>query len=91
MLRAKGYDVAVENAGISGDTAKAALARLEQAIGPDTDIVLVEFGTNDLRRDASAADVRARVSTIVRTLRARGIQVLVIGLGQLDLSVSRRR
>ena len=86
MLRAKGYDVAVSNAGVSGDTTTGALARFDAAIGPETDIVLVEFGTNDLRRGASVADIRARMNTIVHILRARGIQVLVIGLGQLDLS-----
>jgi acyl-CoA thioesterase-1 len=86
MLRAKGYDVVVENAGVSGDTTTGALARFDAAIGPGTDIALVEFGTNDLRRGSSLADILARLTTIVHTLRARGIQVLVIGLGSLDLS-----
>lgn len=85
-LRAKGYDVEVHNAGISGDTAVGALRRFDMAIAPGTDIAIVEFGTNDLRRGASLRTVRARVSEIVRSLRARHIQVLVIGLGRLDLS-----
>ena len=48
-LRKKGYDVVVENAGVNGDTTAGALHRFDQAIVPDTDIALVEFGTNDLR------------------------------------------
>ncbi len=63
-----------------------ALRRFDSAIGPDTGIAIVEFGVNDLRRGSSLADIRARMNTIVRTLRARHIQVLVIGLGSLDLS-----
>lgn len=85
-LRARGYDVEVYNAGISGDTAAGALRRFDMAIGPGTDVALVEFGTNDLRRGASPSAVQARIGEIVRSLRARRIQVLLIGLGRLDLS-----
>ncbi len=48
-LRKKGYDVVVDNAGINGGTLLDALLHFDEAIGPDTDIALVEFGTNDLR------------------------------------------
>ena len=85
-LRKRGYDVAVRNEGISGDTSVGALRRFDMAIGPGTDIAIVEFGTNDLRHGASMKSVQARVAEIVRSLRARHIQVLVVGLGSLDLS-----
>ncbi len=86
MLRAKGYDVTVKNAGISGDTTKGALARFDEAIGPDTDIAIVEFGTNDLRLHVAAAIMHKNLSEILGTLRKRNIEVLLIGLGSLDLS-----
>ncbi len=89
-LRKKGYDVTVENAGIPGDTAATALRRFDAAIGPDTDIAIVEFGTNDLRRGASLADVHARVTAIIRALQARHIQPMIVGLGRLDLSAVAR-
>jgi acyl-CoA thioesterase-1 len=89
-LRAKGHDVAVRNEGVNGDTAAGALRRFDMAIAPGTDIAIVEFGTNDLRRGASLKTVKARVGEIVRSLRARNIQVLVIGLGRLDLSAVAR-
>jgi acyl-CoA thioesterase-1 len=47
-LRNKGYDVVIDNAGITGDTTAGALRRFDQAIPPGTDIAIVEFGTNDL-------------------------------------------
>jgi acyl-CoA thioesterase-1 len=85
-LRAKGHDAEVSNAGVNGDTTLGALRRFDAAIGPGTDIAIVEFGTNDLRMRVPKKTMEARLSEIVRTLRARHIQVLVAGLGRLDLS-----
>lgn len=82
-LRKKGYDVVVKNAGIGGDTTKNALRRFDLAIDPDTDICIVEFGLNDHRRGASLKAVNSRVTELVRSLRARHIEVLVLGLGGL--------
>jgi acyl-CoA thioesterase-1 len=86
LLRKKGYDVMVENAGIPGDTTAGALRRFDQAIGPDTDIALVEFGTNDLRAGVSKARLHTRLAELIHALQARRIEVLLIGLGSLDLS-----
>jgi acyl-CoA thioesterase-1 len=86
LLRQKGYDVAVENAGANGDTTAGALRRFDAAIGPDTDIALVEFGTNDRRAGVSMTKLRARLTELIRALQARRIEVLLIGLGSLDLS-----
>jgi acyl-CoA thioesterase-1 len=85
-LRAKGHDAVVKNAGISGDTSAGALHRLDFAVDPDTKIVLVEVGTNDLRLHIPAAKMRANVTEIVRVLQKRRIAVLLIGLGSLNLS-----
>lgn len=85
-LRKKGYDVVVKNAGLAGETARHALRRFDMAIDPGTDIAIVEFGINDRRGGASLAQVRTRIGAIVHALRARRIQVLVIGAGGLDLA-----
>jgi acyl-CoA thioesterase I len=85
-LRAKGYDVEVTNAGLEGDTTTDALHRFDLAIAPGTDIVIVEFGTNDLRLGASLKTVGAHLSELIRVLRSRNIQVLVVGLGSLNLA-----
>ncbi|HEX7655909.1 MAG TPA: GDSL-type esterase/lipase family protein [Sphingomonas sp.] len=86
QLRAKGHQVEIRNAGVSGDTSAGALKRLDIAVDPDTDIVLVEVGTNDLRLHVPAVKMRANIAEIVRTLQKRRIAVLLIGLGPLDLS-----
>jgi acyl-CoA thioesterase I len=86
MLRAKGYDVAVKNGGVAGDTTASALKRFDLAVDPDTDIVVVELGTNDLRTHVPRTKMDANIGEIVRTLQKRRIAVLLIGLGSLDLS-----
>ena len=85
LLRKKGYDVAVANEGVSGDTLEGALQRFDSAIAPGTDIAIVEFGTNDLRRGASMKTVRSRLAEVIRALHDRKIEVLVVGLGSLKL------
>ena len=90
QLRAKGHQVEIRNAGVSGDTSAGALKRLDIAVDPDTDIVLVEVGTNDLRLHVPAVKMRANIAEIVRTLQKRRIAVLLIGLGPLDLSAVAR-
>jgi len=84
-LRKKGYDVVVANAGINGGMLRDALLSFDHAIAPGTDIALVEFGANDLRRGASMKTVRDRLGEIIRSLHDRKIEVLVIGLGSLKL------
>jgi acyl-CoA thioesterase I len=86
VLRKKGYDVVVKNAGIPGDTTGGALKRFDEAIGPGTEIALVEFGTNDLRAHVPVKQMRANLNAIVATLRNRHIQVLLIGLGSLNVA-----
>jgi hypothetical protein len=52
------------------------------------DIAIVEFSTNDLRSGASMKSVRTRMTEIIRSFRARKIEVLVVGLDGLDLSTA---
>ena len=86
-LRGKGYKVAIKNAGISGDTTEGALRRFASAIGRQTEVAIVEFGTNDLHLGFPAEKMRANLDEIVRKLRRRSIEVLIIGFGTpLDFS-----
>jgi acyl-CoA thioesterase I len=90
LLRKKGYDVSVTNAGVSGGTTVDALERFDTAIAPGTDIALIEFGTNDLRLHLPAPKMHANLAEIVKSLQKRGIAVMLIGLGSLDLSAVAR-
>ncbi|MBC8014098.1 MAG: arylesterase, partial [Methyloceanibacter sp.] len=46
-LKARGTDVTGVNAGVSGDTAVAALKRLDWALPDDASAVIIELGGND--------------------------------------------
>jgi len=49
-LKARGIAVAIENAGVSGDTPAGGLARLDWSVGEGTDAVILELGANDALR-----------------------------------------
>jgi acyl-CoA thioesterase I len=85
-LRAKGYDVNVLNSGVSGNTSSMGLARIDKAVPPRTEIAIVYFGRNDVRWGVEPAKLRANVNAIVKQLRSRNIEVLLIGLRTLSLA-----
>jgi acyl-CoA thioesterase-1 len=86
LLRAKGHDVRVRNAGVSGDTTGEALARLERAAPDGTEIAIVFLGRNDKRFRAPVETTRRNIDAIVTRLRERGIEVLLIGFENYDFA-----
>ena len=79
-LRARGHDVTVTNAGVSGDTASGGLARLEWSVPADADAVIVELGANDMLRGIDPAVTRRAISEIVGKLKERNQAVLLAGM-----------
>jgi acyl-CoA thioesterase-1 len=79
-LKAKGLAVEIANAGVSGDTASAGLARLDWSVPEGTDAVIVELGANDTLRGIDPKVTRQALGEIVRRLRGRGIAVLLTGM-----------
>lgn len=80
LLRADGYDVTVDNAAVSGDTASAALERLDWAIGGDADLVMVELGANDMLRGLDPALTRSVLAEIIRRIREKNADVVLAGM-----------
>ncbi len=79
-LKARGYNVEVVNAGVSGDTASAGLDRLDWSVPDGTDGVIVELGANDMLRGVDPAVPRRAIETIVEQLKQRGIPVMLAGM-----------
>jgi acyl-CoA thioesterase I len=77
MLRARGYDAHVTNAGVNFDTTSGMLRRLDSAVPLGTSIVILNPGGNDLRFFGSTAQRAANIATIVERLHARNIRVIV--------------
>jgi acyl-CoA thioesterase-1 len=79
-LRDEGRDVAVANAGVSGDTTAGGRARLAWALGEGADGLIVTLGGNDLLRGIDPAASRANLDAILAEAGARGIPVLLVAM-----------
>src|SRR5579875_1510235 len=79
-LKADGYDVVVDNGGVSGDTTADGLARLDWAMSDHPAVVLVELGANDMLRGLPPAQAEANLDAILKKLVAAKVKVLLIGM-----------
>jgi acyl-CoA thioesterase-1 len=82
-LKAKGVNVTVVNAGVSGDTSAGGLARLEWSLQDaknPPDAAIVELGANDGLRGLPVEDMTKNLDTILTRFKARGIPVLLAGM-----------
>ncbi|MBN9016533.1 MAG: arylesterase [Rhizobiales bacterium] len=79
-LKARGQDVEIVNAGVSGDTAAGGLARLDWSLGEGADAVIVELGANDMLRGFDPAETRASLDAILKQLSARKLPILLAGM-----------
>lgn len=79
VLKSKGYNVQVVNAGVSGNTTVDALNRVESAVPAGTDIAIVTFGVNDARRGVPPATIGRNLSELVTRIKAKGAQVVLCG------------
>jgi acyl-CoA thioesterase-1 len=79
-LKAKGYDVTVVNAGVSGDTAAGGRDRLDWSVPEDADAVIVELGANDALRGLDPAQTQRALAAILDRLAAKHLPVLLAGM-----------
>lgn len=79
-LKADGLNVTIVNAGVSGDTSTGGLARLNWTLGTEADAVILELGANDALRGIEPGLTQRNLDTIITTLKARGIEVLLAGM-----------
>lgn len=80
LLRAKGENVTVANAGVSGDTATGGLDRVDWSVPDGTAGVILELGANDMLRGTDPKVTAGALSAIIERLKARGIPVLLAGM-----------
>jgi acyl-CoA thioesterase-1 len=80
LLRGRGYDVRVLNAGVSGDTTAGGLNRLEWILEQAPEILVVELGGNDALRGQPLDHIEANLRQIVRQADERGARVLLLGM-----------
>ena len=79
-LRARGLDVDVLNAGVSGDTAADGLGRYDWAVPANADALIVELGANDMLRGLEPEATKKALSAILDKARAARLPTLIAGM-----------
>jgi acyl-CoA thioesterase I len=77
LLRAKGVDAQVTNAGVPFETTGMMLRRIDRDVPDGTDIVILEPGGNDRRFFVPMQQRAANIAEMERRLQARSISVIV--------------
>ncbi|MET4257055.1 acyl-CoA thioesterase-1 [Bradyrhizobium sp. S3.12.5] len=77
LLRAKGSQVHVANAGVWGETTDATLARTPSVVPAGTKLVILcDNPANDVRHNMSPVKAMENIAAIKSQLKARGIRVV---------------
>jgi acyl-CoA thioesterase-1 len=79
-LKARGREVVVINAGVSGDTTAAALARLDWALPEDASAVIIELGGNDALQGIPPEGTKQVLEKIIEKVQAKGLPILLAGM-----------
>ena len=77
MLRKRGLNATVTNAGVNGDVTSGMLNRLDAAVPQGTDLVILQPGGNDLRFFGTKAARTANINAMEAKLRARHIRFIL--------------
>jgi len=80
LLAARGIEVRILNAGVSGDTSAGGLERLDWFLRRHPDVVVVELGANDGLRGQPLESLEANLRAIVRRSLEAGARVLLAGM-----------
>ncbi|WP_368517831.1 arylesterase [Rhizobium sp.] len=79
-LKAKGLDIAVADAGVSGDTTSGGLSRIDWSVPDGTDGVILELGANDALRGIPPEQTEKNLETMIERLKDRKIPILLVGM-----------
>jgi acyl-CoA thioesterase I len=80
LLDARGYKYHVLNMGISGNTTKDGLDRIQHIIARHPQLVVVEFGGNDGLRGLPIEQTEANLANIIQQLQSGGAKVVLAGI-----------
>lgn len=77
-----GYDVKIDNAGVSGDTSAGGAARLDWSISgePQPSLVIIELGANDMLRGIDPSVTKKNLINILSKLKQKKIPAILYGM-----------
>ena len=80
LLSKHGFHYRVVNQGVSGNTTKDAVARVNSIVALHPDVIVVEFGGNDGLRGLPLDATRRNLDSVLTTLQAAKIRILLVGI-----------
>jgi acyl-CoA thioesterase I len=80
VLAARGHNVEMINAGVSGDTTSAARDRLSWSVPPDAEAVILELGANDALRGLDPAETRRNLDAMIQSFQQQKADILLAGM-----------
>ncbi|MDZ7759735.1 MAG: arylesterase [Desulfovermiculus sp.] len=78
-LEADGYRVKIANHGLSGDTTAGGLTRIQTALRPRPDLVILELGINDILMGLPAHRIKRNLERLIQACLHARAQVLLAG------------
>ncbi len=79
-LTEQGEDVLLINEGRSGRTTTGGLTRIQAALTPNIDALIIELGGNDMLRRVDPTIISNNLSRMIRIAKNRDIPVLLVGV-----------
>jgi acyl-CoA thioesterase-1 len=79
-LRARGHDVVIANAGVSGDTSSGGLSRLDWSVPDGTRLAILELGANDMLRGVEPEITERNLDAMISRLKEKRVAVLLAGM-----------
>lgn len=87
-LKADGYDYEVVNAGVSGDTSRGGLERIDWSLEQENvQILILELGANDMLRGLNVPQMKKNLDAIIKKAKAKKVTVLLCGLFPPDMPI----
>ncbi|MHC4845645.1 MAG: GDSL-type esterase/lipase family protein [Planctomycetota bacterium] len=79
-LEEEGLPIRMVNAGVSGDTSRGGLNRVDWLLGQEPDVLVVALGGNDGLRAQPVENLRDNLREIVTRAQDAGAEVLLLGV-----------
>ncbi len=79
-LTEAGHDARVVNGGVSGDTSKGGLSRVDWLFADKPDLMILELGANDGLRGLPPSETKKNLAAIIEKAQAAGVRVLLTGM-----------
>ncbi len=79
-LKARGLNVVVVNAGVSGDTSAGGNGRIDWSLAETPDAAIIEFGGNDALRGLPPSETEKNIDAMLTKLKAKRVPALLAGM-----------